>query len=90
MTAAAEPQPRDGEPVGALRHPLRPRQVYSREPDGSVLVKMGTRWGRFTREGRWLEGPVFEADPELCLWVSAARPTAHHRTSRILDAASER
>lgn len=90
MSVDAVAEQPDDEPVGALRHPLNPRQVYSREPDGTVRVHMGARWGRFTREGRWLEGPVFEADPELCLWVSAPRPKAHHRTSRILDASSER
>jgi hypothetical protein len=74
-----------------IRHPLNPRAVYS--PDGEsgvVFVEMGTRWGRFDRSGRYLEGTLFEADPELCVWVSAPRPSAHHRISRIIDMPAER
>jgi hypothetical protein len=51
---------------------------------------MGTRWGRFERDGRYVEGTLFEADPELCVWVSAPRPTSHHRISRVLDMPAER
>ena len=40
--------------------------------------------------GRYLEGTLFEADPELCVWVSAPRPSSHHRISRVLDMPSER
>ena len=79
----------DPEP-GAIRHPLNPRAVYAPCADGTVLVTMGSRTGRFRRDGRWIEGSVFEADPELCLWVSAPRPAAHHRTSRLVDVPDER
>jgi hypothetical protein len=51
---------------------------------------MGTRWGRFEPNGRYIEGTLFEADPELCVWVSAPRPSSHHRISRVLDMPSER
>lgn len=51
---------------------------------------MGTRWGRFEANGRYVEGTLFEADPELCVWVSAPRPSSHHRISRVLDMPSER
>ena len=51
---------------------------------------MGTRWGRFAANGRYVEGTLFEADPELCVWVSAPRPTSHHRISRVLDMPAER
>ena len=51
---------------------------------------MGTRWGRFMPDGRYVEGTLFEADPELCVWVSAPRPSGHHRISRVLDMPSER
>jgi hypothetical protein len=77
-------------PDGAIRHPLNHSAVYSRTEDGTVLVTMGRRWGRFHPNGQWIEGPLFEADPELCLWVSAARPKDHHRLSRILEISGER
>jgi hypothetical protein len=51
---------------------------------------MGTRWGRFTPGGQYLEGTLFEADPELCVWVAAPRPSSHHRISRVIDMPSER
>ena len=59
---------------GSIRHPLNPNAYYVDNGDGTVLVTMGTRWGRFTPSGRYLEGTLFEADPELCVWVAAPRP----------------
>ncbi len=75
---------------GGIRHPLNPRAIYTPDGDGTVRVTMGTRWGRFQRDGSYIEGGLFEADPELCLWVSSPRPSGHHRISRILDQSSER
>jgi hypothetical protein len=83
----------DGEavtPAGAIRHPLNPRACYVAEDDGTVRVIMGTRWGRFEPNGRYIEGTLFEADPELCVWVAAPRPSGHHRISRVLDMPAER
>ena len=75
---------------GGIRHPLNPQALYTAGADDTVIVSTGKRWGRFRRDGRYLEGTLFEADPELCLWVSAPRPSAHHRTSRLLDMPGER
>jgi hypothetical protein len=75
---------------GAIRHPLNHATLYSRVDESVVLVTMGRRWGRFRPNGEWIEGPLFEADPELCLWVSAPRPKDHHRLSRILEVSAER
>ena len=77
-------------PAGAIRHPLIPNAFYADNGDGTVRVTMGTRWGRFERDGRHIEGTLFEADPELCVWVSAPRPAAHHRISRVIDMPAER
>ena len=77
-------------PAGAIRHPLNPNAFYVSNGDGTVRVTMGTRWGRFEPNGRYIEGTLFEADPELCVWVSAPRPSSHHRISRVLDMPSER
>ena len=75
---------------GSIRHPLNPNAYYADNGDGTVHVTMGTRWGRFTPSGRYVEGTLFEADPELCVWVAAPRPSSHHRISRVLDMPSER
>ena len=77
-------------PTGSIRHPLIPNAYYADNGDGSVRVTMGTRWGRFDPNGKYLEGSLFEADPELCVWVACPRPTAHHRISRVLDMPAER
>lgn len=77
-------------PAGSIRHPLNPNAYYADNGDGSVRVTMGTRWGRFGPNGRYIEGSLFEADPELCVWVASPRPTAHHRISRVLDMPAER
>jgi hypothetical protein len=77
-------------PAGAIRHPLNPNAFYVDNGDGTVRVTMGTRWGRFAPDGRYVEGTLFEADPELCVWVAAPRPTSHHRISRVLDMPAER
>ncbi len=77
-------------PVGSIRHPLLPNSFYIDNGDGTVQVTMGTRSGRFDGTGRYLDGTLFEADPEMCVWVSAPRPTSHHRISRVLDMPSER
>lgn len=75
---------------GAIRHPLNPKALYTPDGPDTVLVTMGSRWGRFRRDGTHVEGSVFEADPELCLWVSAPRPDEHHRLSRVIDMSGER
>ena len=48
----------------AFRHPLIPNAYYLGEDDGTVRVTMGSRWGRFDATGRYLEGTLFEADPD--------------------------
>jgi len=75
---------------GGIRHPFNPKAVYTPDDDDTVIVTMGTRWGRFRSNGEYVEGTVFEADPELCLWVSAPRPKGHHRISRLMDMPAER
>jgi hypothetical protein len=77
-------------PVGSIRHPLNPRAYYVDNGDGTVRVVSGTRWGRFRPDGRYVEGTLFEADPEMCVWVAAPRPVAHHRISRVIDMPAER
>jgi len=75
---------------GAIRNPWNPRAAYVFEETGTVLVTMGSRWGRFTPVGEHVEGPLFEADPELCIWMSRPRPASHHRTSRVVEMSGER
>lgn len=90
--AASELSGDDGgpAPVGSIRHPLNPNAYYIDNGDGTVQVTMGSRSGRFGPDGRYIDGTLFEADPELCVWVSSPRPSGHHRISRVVDMPAER
>lgn len=61
-----------------LRHPFS-RALYEQDGTGHVLVTTRDgRTGRFTPDGRWVDGEVRECDPHLCAWV-AGRLMANHR-----------
>ncbi len=51
-----------------LRHALSGAE-YVADGDGIVRVEKDGNWGRFTGEGKWVEGEVLTADPEMCRWV---------------------
>jgi len=63
--------------VLGARHPFT-HALYEQDGNGNVLVTDGDRWGRFTGEGRWLEGELRECDPQLCGWISGPM-IANHR-----------
>ena len=77
-------------PAGAIRHPLIPNAFYADNGDGTVRVTRAPAGGGSARDGSHIEGTLFEADPELCVWVSAPRPASHHRISRVIDMPAER
>jgi hypothetical protein len=70
--------------TGGIRHPFT-RALY--EPDGSCGVRVTKDGvvGHFARDGHWIAGELREADPELCIWLSANRPARHHRLSAVDD-----
>jgi hypothetical protein len=57
---------------------------------GPVLVtdRQG-RTGRFDRDGRWVEGEVLRADPELCRWIVSGGRTAGGAAARSRRFATE-
>ena len=61
--------------MNGVRHPFS-GALYERARDGSVTVTLDGRSGRFTSEGRWISGPLREADPQLCGWVAGRRMTS--------------
>lgn len=65
--------------MNGIRHPFT-RALYERDGDGNILVTDGDRQGRFTDQGRWIEGELRECDPQLCGWVAGPQ-MANHRTS---------
>ena len=58
--------------MNGVRHPFT-GAIYESDGDGTVTVTLGDRTGRFTTEGRWTEGDLREADPQLCGWVGGKR-----------------
>lgn len=59
---------------GAMYCYAGPDRVRVVMPDGSV--------GLFDSIGRWVEGEVYEADPEMCVWIGADRIASSHRLSK--------
>ena len=59
-------------------HPFS-KALYEQDGEGNVLVttKDG-RVGRYRRDGSWLDGALFDVDPQLCGWVGGPK-VAHHR-----------
>jgi hypothetical protein len=61
-----------------LVHPFS-RALYEQDGKGNVrVVLVGGKVGVFSSQGTWLEGDVFEADPQFCGWVGGPK-VAHHR-----------
>jgi hypothetical protein len=66
--------------VLGLVHPFS-KALYEQDGHGNVRVTQSNKVGLFTPEGVWLEGEVFEADPQFCVWVGGPK-LAHHRIAR--------
>lgn len=60
-----------------MRHPFS-KALYEQDGNGNVRVTHQGKVGLFTPDGRWLEGDLFEADPQLCGWIGGPK-VAHHR-----------
>lgn len=58
---------------GAMYCDAGPGRVRVIMPDGRV--------GLFDGIGRWIEGEIYEADPEMCVWIGADRIASSHRLS---------
>jgi hypothetical protein len=63
--------------VYGVMHPFS-KAVYEVDDSGAVLITTTDgRVGRYRRDGSWLDGDVFDVDPQLCNWVGG--PRAQHR-----------
>ncbi len=66
--------------LGVL-HPFS-RALYEQDGHGHVRVSLNGRTGLFRTDGTWIEGEIFEADPQLCGWIGGPK-VAHHRIQRV-------
>jgi hypothetical protein len=63
-----------------LVHPFS-KALYEQDGNGNVRVSRDGKVGLFGVDGAWLEGDLFEADPQFCGWVGGPK-VAHHRIAR--------
>ena len=68
-------------PKGGIRHRFSGALYASDGPNRVRVTAADGAVGIFDGIGRWLEGVVFEADPEMCVWMSTNRIEASHRLS---------
>lgn len=63
--------------MNGMIHPVS-RALYEQDGRGNVRVMLDDKVGLFQRDGEWIEGEVFEADPEFCNWIGGPK-LVHHR-----------
>ena len=63
-----------------MRHPFS-NALYEQDGSGNVRVTKNGKWGLFRPDGSYIDGEVFEADPQLCGWVAGPK-VVHHRIQR--------
>lgn len=63
--------------MNGIVHPFT-GALYERHSGDTIKVSLDEMWGVFTTEGRHLEGPLRECDPQLCGWVGGPQ-MANHR-----------
>ena len=68
---------------GGIRHPYT-GVLYEPAAEGLVQVTATDgRTGRFRPDGRWVDGDLRDADPQLCGWIGGPR-VANHRVGTPL------
>ncbi len=61
-------------------HPFT-KAHYEQDGNGNVRVSSKGHVGLFSPDGRYIEGDIYEADPQLCGWIGGPK-VAHHRIQR--------
>ena len=64
-------------------HPFS-KALYEQDGNGNVRVILGSQTGLFRGDGSWIEGEMFEADPQMCGWIAGPK-VVHHRLVRLED-----
>ena len=64
-------------------HPFT-KALYERDLDGHVVVRTRDKSGVFRADGSWIEGELFEADPQMCNWIAGPK-VRHHRLQALDD-----
>jgi hypothetical protein len=64
-------------------HPFS-KALYERDHNGNVVVRLAGKTGVFRADGSWIEGELFEADPQMCNWIAGPK-VRHHRLQVLED-----
>lgn len=64
-------------------HPFS-KALYEQDRDGNVRVRLNGLTGLFRADGSWIEGDIFEADPQMCNWIAGPK-VRHHRLQAVED-----
>jgi len=63
--------------VFGLVHPFD-QSLYEQDGEGNVrITRRDGESGRYHLDGSWIDGDVFDVDPQMCGWVGG--PRAQHR-----------
>ena len=62
-------------------HPFT-KALYERDHDGHVVVRVRDKFGVFRADGSWIEGELYEADPQMCNWIAGPK-VRHHRLQTV-------
>lgn len=52
----------------SIRHPLS-GAIYDLNSDGTVQVEKDGRSGVFRADGSYVSGDIYNADPQMCVWI---------------------
>jgi phenylpropionate dioxygenase-like ring-hydroxylating dioxygenase large terminal subunit len=64
----------DGKQYARYRHPMN-GHIYERVETGKVkVIDLDGHESHFDADGRWIDGPLRQADPHLCLWIGGPTP----------------
>ena len=70
--------------MNGIVHPFS-GALYERLADGTIKVSLEDTWGVFAIDGRHLNGPLRECDPQLCGWVGGPQMANHRLMSSNSD-----
>jgi hypothetical protein len=63
--------------VYGVIHPFS-KALYEQDGEGNIKITMPDgRWAKARIDGSYIDGDIFDIDPQLCGWVGG--PRAQHR-----------
>jgi hypothetical protein len=67
--------------AGGVKHGFTGAMYVNVASDRVRVTMPDGRFGVFDGTGRWVEGDVYDVDPQLCVWMASDRIRSSHRLS---------